>query len=99
MHARAATISDVATWASRWADRPIVDKTGLKDLYRIETGPWAPMELGATAPPPGTKQDGVDVADLPTLFTIFDRLGLKMEAQRDKVSILVIDHIEKPSEN
>jgi bla regulator protein blaR1 len=99
MHARAVTISDMAAFAGNWADRPIVDKTGLKGLYHIETDPWAPMELGATAPPPGTKQDGVDVSDLPTLFTIFDRLGLKMEAQRDKVGILVIDHIERPSEN
>ncbi|HEY6344227.1 MAG TPA: TIGR03435 family protein [Bryobacteraceae bacterium] len=99
MQARAVTVSDMAAWAGNWADRPIVDKTGLKGLYHIETDPWASMELGATAPPPGTKQDGVDVSDLPTLFTIFDRLGLKMEAQRDKVSILVIDHIERPSEN
>jgi uncharacterized protein (TIGR03435 family) len=99
MHARAVNISDIAAFAGGWADRPIIDKTGLKGLYHLETSPWLPMELGVTAPSPGTKQDGVDVSDLPTLFTLFDRLGLRMESQRDKISSVVIDHVEKPSQN
>ena len=48
---------------------------------------------------PGAKQDGVDVVDLPTIFEVFGKLGLKMESTKDKMDVYVIDHIEKPSEN
>lgn len=81
-----------------WTDRPLLDKTGLKGLYRMETGPWLPMNL-LSSPAPGAKQDGVDMADLPTIFTIFERLGLKLEPQNSQVEVYVIDHVEKPSAN
>jgi len=99
MHARAVNMSDLATWVQSWTDRPLIDKTGIKGLYHIETEPWQPMELASSSPAPGTKQDGVDLADLPTIFTVFERLGLKMEPQKAKVEMYVIDHIEKPAEN
>jgi len=39
------------------------------------------------------------LADLPRLFTVFERLGLKMESQKGKVDLVVIDQVEKPTEN
>ena len=98
LHARAADMPDLVDFVSRWTDRPLLDKTGIKGLYRFDTTGWLPMELGP-APAPGTQQDGVDVGDLPTIFTLFDRLGLKMESTKDKVDVYVVDHVEKPSEN
>jgi uncharacterized protein (TIGR03435 family) len=80
-----------------WTDRPLLDKTGLTGLYKIETTGWQPMQVAPFAP--GQKQDGVEIADLPTIFTIFEKLGLKMESTKDKVDIYVIDHIEKPTPN
>ena len=41
----------------------------------------------------------VDYADLPTLFGIFEQLGLKLEAQKAPVDIYHVDQIEKPSQN
>ena len=99
MHARAVNMSDLANWVQSWTDRPLFDKTGIKGLYRIETEPWQPMELLSAPPAPGTKQDGVDLSDLPTIFTVFERLGLKMESQKGNVDVYVIEHIEKPTEN
>jgi uncharacterized protein (TIGR03435 family) len=99
LHARAVDMADLVRWVEAWTDRPLLDKTGIKGLYKIETKPFLPMELATTPPPPGTKQDGADVSDLPTLFTVFERLGLKMDSQRDQVEFLVIDHIEKPTAN
>ena len=99
LHARAVDMADLASWVEAWTDRPLLDKTGIKGLYKIETTPWLPMEVATTSPPPGTKQDGADVSDLPTLFTVFERLGLKMEPRKDQVEFVVIDHIEKPTAN
>jgi uncharacterized protein (TIGR03435 family) len=99
LHARAVDMADLASWVEQWTDRPLLDKTGIKGLYKIETTPWLPMAVATTAPPPGTKQDGADVSDLPTIFTVFERLGLKMEPQKDRVEFVVIDRIEKPTAN
>jgi len=99
LHGRAVDMSDLVTFVQNWTDRPLFDKTGIKGLYHIETEPFQPMELGSSPPPPGTKQDGVDLRDLPTLFTVFERLGLRMESQKGNVDTYVIEHIEKPAEN
>jgi uncharacterized protein (TIGR03435 family) len=57
-----------------------------------------PMNL-LSSPAPGAKQDGIDMADLPAIYTIFERLGLKLEPQKGQVEVYVIDHIERPSAN
>ena len=99
IHTQAASMADVASFVENWTNRPLVDKTGLKGLYHIDTLGWLPMELG---PPPasGTKaEDGREMVDIPTLFDVLGGLGLKLESQKAKVDIYVIDHIERPSEN
>ncbi len=99
IHARAVTLADVVTWVENWTDRPLVDKTGIGGLYRIDTARWQPMDPGSSPPPPGAIQDGVGVADLPTIFEVFEKLGLKIESQRGQVETYVIEHVEKPSGN
>jgi hypothetical protein len=54
---------------------------------------------GSTRAPGAKSEDGTSLADLPSLFQIFDGLGLKLEARREMADILVIDHIERPAEN
>jgi bla regulator protein BlaR1 len=98
LHAQAADLSEVAGFVESWTDRPLLDKTGIKGLYRFETTGWLPMDLGPP-PAPGAKQDQTDVADLPTIFTMFEGLGLKMESQKVEMDVYVVDHIEKPTEN
>ena len=98
-HGRAVDMTDLVAFAQNWTDRPLFDKTGLNGLYKIDTEPFQPMELTGTAPAPGTKQDGVDLRDLPTLFTVFERLGLRMESQKGPVDTYTVEHIEKPAEN
>jgi len=99
LHARAVDMSDLASFVENWAGRPLLDKTGIKGLFHIETSGWLPMQPGPP-PAPGTKSEsGMDMADLPTLFGVFERLGLKMESQRDRVNVYVIDSVERPTEN
>ena len=100
LHAQAVTMRDLAKYVENWTDRPLLDKTGIVGLYKIETQPFLPMEIAAAPPAPGTKGEaGIDLADLPTVFQVFERLGLKMKPEKDKVETFVIDDIQKPTEN
>jgi uncharacterized protein (TIGR03435 family) len=52
------------------------------------------------APPPPDGDNASDPTGYPTLFEALNRIGLKLEAQKRPVSVLVIDHLEpKPTEN
>jgi uncharacterized protein (TIGR03435 family) len=67
--------------------RKIVDNTGLTGNYDIELK-WTPDD-----------QQGKPDAG-PTLFTALqEQLGLKLDTAKGPVNTLVVDHIEKPSEN
>jgi uncharacterized protein (TIGR03435 family) len=71
--------------------RPVVDRTGLTGNYDFKLT-WTP-DPGATAAPADTESG-------PSLFTaIQEQLGLRLEPVRAPVQILVVDHIERPSEN
>jgi uncharacterized protein (TIGR03435 family) len=80
-------------------DRPVVDLTGLTGRFNF-TLTWTPDEsqfggLGIKVPPPTEKADAP-----PGLFTaIQEQLGLKLEPTKAPVDVLVIDHVEKPSDN
>ena len=89
LHARAATMADLAAFVESWTDRPLLDKTGIQGLYRVETKPWLPMD--ATPPASGPR------ADLQTVFQMFETLGLRMEPQKGVADVHVIVHLEKPS--
>ena len=73
--------------------RVILDKTGLTGTYDISLN-WAPMEATGLNSAPTLD------AEAATLFTaIEEQLGLKLLATRAPGQVLVIDHIERPSEN
>jgi len=80
-------------------DRPVVDKTGLQGRYDF-TLTWTPDEtqftsMGIRVPPPSGAADAP-----PGLFTAMqEQLGLKLDSTRAPVEVLVIDRLEKPSEN
>jgi uncharacterized protein (TIGR03435 family) len=97
LHAVAANMDDLVKFVSNWSDRPIVNRTGLKGLYKIESPGWAPMN-----PPEGRdgkEEGGVAWADRPTMFTIFTGMGLKLEAQKLPVEFFIIEHAEPPAAN
>jgi uncharacterized protein (TIGR03435 family) len=102
IHAQAASMSDLASYASSWSDHPVVDKTGLRGLYNIQTEGWVPMRPRPVRPA-GQDPTAEDLAFAdparPTLFQIFDRLGLKLESQKGPVEMFVIESAERPSEN
>ncbi|MBV8845310.1 MAG: TIGR03435 family protein [Bryobacterales bacterium] len=98
----AVSISDLVSAAENFADRPVIDKTGLQGLFNIQTEGWVPMRPRPPRPP-GQDPTAEDLAFAdparPTLFQIFDRLGLKLESTKAPVEVFVIEHIERPSDN
>jgi bla regulator protein blaR1 len=73
--------------------KPVVDQTGLKGAFDF-TLKWTPDQLAA---PPDAKDAG---ADGPSLFTaIREQLGLMLVPSKAPVEVIVIDHIEQPTEN
>jgi uncharacterized protein (TIGR03435 family) len=78
--------------------RPVIDRTGLKGQYDLSLQ-WddAPIPQGGLL--------GADVPAAPgndrgSIFTaIQDQLGLRLESQRAPVEVIVIDRMERPSQN
>ena len=93
---------DLANGLENWTDRPVIDRTGVKNLFDIDTEGWVPMRP-RPGPPPGTEPSEEDKAFAdparPTLPSVLDKLGLKLESTRGAVEIIVIQHVELPSEN
>ncbi len=81
---------------SRQLGRPVQDRTGLTGKYDFQLQ-WTPDNGPCPAPPDGGSPGSPDG---PSLFAALqEQLGLKLEATRGPVEILVIDHIEKAAEN
>jgi uncharacterized protein (TIGR03435 family) len=80
----AVDMSDLALYVSNWSDRPLVDQTGLRGLYAVRTEGWSA---------------GGDGPAQRTLAEILKPLGLKLVSKKAPVEVLVIEHVERPSEN
>ncbi len=73
--------------SSQGLSHPVVDKTGLTDIYDI-TLRWSPDDTGSSD------------SSLPSLFTALqEQLGLKLQYNKNPIDVIVIDRFEKPSAN
>lgn len=84
------SMQELAELYTKFMDRPVVDRTGLKDRFDFDVD----YAANTLEPGPFTELRG------PELFRAFEeQAGLKLEATKAPVEILVIDHAEKPSGN
>jgi len=84
------TISQLLVALGNQLDYPVIDRTGLKGAYDIHFS-FNPDEV---------TNDGPDNSAGASIFTsLQEQLGLKLQSTKGPVSVLVIDHIERPSEN
>jgi uncharacterized protein (TIGR03435 family) len=89
------TVSALATGFGARAGRPVIDKTGLTGFFDFKV-PIAP-DPNAT---PGQGRGARAGAGLSTEDAqLLDGLGLKLESSKTTIEVIVIDSIEKPSEN
>ncbi len=95
--ADAITMDRFAASIAQQVDRPVVDRTGLDGVFDLD--------LQFTSQRAALAQNGSDAATSgpeapPPIFTaIQEQLGLKLESTTGPVDVLVIDHVEEPSEN
>jgi uncharacterized protein (TIGR03435 family) len=94
MVGEAAPMAILASRLSSQLGRPVVNNTGLKENYDFDLQ-WVP-DLGPAAQGAQTAADSAG----PSIFTALqEQLGLRLEAIKGPVEVIVIDQVEKPSEN
>jgi uncharacterized protein (TIGR03435 family) len=94
--ARNATMAQFAAMMGRAVlDRLVVDKTGLSGRYDFDLE-WTPddSQFGGALPP-----IALENVQKPDLFAAVQQLGLKLESTRAPVDAMVIDSVERPTEN
>ena len=89
--------------------RPVVDKTEIKGFYdvRLQFAPESasgggPFGFGGPGGPGGPPVAPPAASDPqgPSIFTaIQEQLGLRLESTRGPVEVIVIDSVQKPTEN
>jgi uncharacterized protein (TIGR03435 family) len=79
------TMEVLTTILSRFLRQPILDHTGLKDAYVVDLQ-WTPeSEMSAETP-----------LTAPSIYAaVQEQLGLKLEARKSPVPVIVVDHAEK----
>lgn len=99
------TMGQIATAFSRltntgwWLNRLVVDRTGLDGAFDIGLR-FTPDRIPNVEAVPGLPPMPAIDPDGPSIFTaVQEQLGLKLDAQRGPVEVLVIDRAEPPTED
>jgi uncharacterized protein (TIGR03435 family) len=107
----AVPLSNIIGMMQQQVGRPVIDKTELTGLYDfvLRFGPEGLTPFGGPlpTPPPPTLPGGAAPAagpapaaePLPSIFTALQELGLRLESTKGPVEVLVIDSVQKPTEN
>ncbi len=87
------TMAALATALQPIVDRPVVDQTGLAGSFDVEYSYAPPSSTaGPSDPAFGPEAPILSVA-------LEEQLGLKLESRRMSVPVLVVDSIDRPTEN
>lgn len=87
-----ASMSELAHQLSGYFGRPVLDRTSLHGDYEINLR-FAPVNASASV-------DAAEAETLPSIFrALEEQLGLKLEAGKGPVEVLVIDRVDKPTGN
>ncbi|WP_263417518.1 TIGR03435 family protein [Terriglobus albidus] len=93
IRAQGATVEQLARLIAQRLNEPVVDASGITGRYDMEinfTPPEGPMKLNGQAIPDPP----------PSIFTAMqEQLGLKLEKRKGPVEVLIVDHVEMPTEN
>jgi uncharacterized protein (TIGR03435 family) len=86
--------------------RPVIDRTGVTEPIEVhlEFTPDAataglPAPAGLAGGEPASAAGPAEAGGLSIFTAVEQQLGLKLEASKGPVEVLVIDHVEKPAAN
>jgi uncharacterized protein (TIGR03435 family) len=89
----AQTMSTLARMLGGPLQRVVIDRTGLKDVFDF-TLTYAPDTSAGAGDRPAAD------ANLPSIFTALqEQLGLRLDPTRAPVDTLIVDHVERPTED
>jgi uncharacterized protein (TIGR03435 family) len=92
------TMEALISSLSSFTGRPVIDRTGLKGYYSLklefagEPGVAGPFGNGPAGPAAAASSDAASI-----FSAIVDQLGLKLDARREAVDVLVVDRAEQPA--
>jgi uncharacterized protein (TIGR03435 family) len=95
---RGAEVAMLAEMLNSLLDRSVVDRTGVKGRYDIDLPPWnpgLPLRDQSADPDPEPQPD----PGAPSISTVLQPLGLRLEPIRGPLEIYVVDHVERPTPN
>jgi uncharacterized protein (TIGR03435 family) len=99
MTGRQVSLMQLANALSGFMDRPVVDKTALNGTFDIKLQ-WVPDNSQFQRWGTGAVSNAVGDPFGASIFTAFEeQLGLKLDAQRAPLQVLIVDRAEEPSEN
>jgi len=78
------TVADFARVVASRLQSPVEDATGLAGKYDFNVA-WA-------------SPDDTD-SPLPTIYGAIQSVGLRLESHKGKLDVIIVDHVEKPSQN
>ena len=89
-------MSNLSEQFSALLDRDVVNKTGIEGLFDIHIE-LSPEDLSPAPSDPAVPGNPDDESGL--IFAAVRKLGLKLESGKGPGQFLVIDHVDRPTEN
>jgi uncharacterized protein (TIGR03435 family) len=97
---RDAEMSNLVDMLTSLLDRVTIDRTGLTGRYDMDIPPWSSgLPAPERLPEPGQEPEAQPDPNSPSIFAVLQRFGLRLEATRGQIEILVVDHVEMPTPN
>jgi|ERR1017187_1961692 uncharacterized protein (TIGR03435 family) len=86
---KSSSMTQFADVLESYLQRPVIEQTGLEGVYNLSVE-WLADDAPLTA----------DGASATTIFIAVEQLGLRLQAGKVPIRVLVVDHVERsPSEN
>jgi uncharacterized protein (TIGR03435 family) len=93
LHVENTSMDLAAETLSNLLNRPVLNRTGLQGTFDFEMEYAPDTDLGRNARP------GAELAGSELFSALQQQAGLRLESAKEKIDVLVIDSIERPSEN
>jgi uncharacterized protein (TIGR03435 family) len=95
-----ATIESFVRLLGDFLDRPLNDQSGLTGVFDLELQFTAQRSSTPGAPVPGGLTTTANVDEFPNVFVaVQEQLGLKLEGQRERAEVWIVDSASPPSLN